>query len=72
MFAMPETGIGFFPDVGGTYFLPRIANDLGYYLGLAGARIKADDATLLSRTHHTQNQSWSAAASHAGINRHSF
>jgi enoyl-CoA hydratase len=43
LFAMPETGIGFFPDVGGSYFLPRLAGRLGLYLGLAGARLKAAD-----------------------------
>jgi enoyl-CoA hydratase/carnithine racemase len=43
LFAMPETGIGFFPDVGGSYFLPRLASHIGYYLGLTGARISADD-----------------------------
>lgn len=47
LFAMPETGIGFFPDVGGTYFLPRIANHIGYYLGLTGERIKVNDAYAL-------------------------
>lgn len=47
MFAMPETGIGFFPDVGGTYFLPRLPGKTGFYLGLAGARIGADDAVAL-------------------------
>lgn len=38
VFAMPETGIGFFTDVGGSYFLPRIKNNihLGLYLGITG------------------------------------
>ncbi|WP_029010035.1 enoyl-CoA hydratase/isomerase family protein [Azospirillum halopraeferens] len=44
LFAMPETGIGFFPDVGGTHFLPRCPGELGLYLGLTGARLKTADA----------------------------
>lgn len=43
VFAMPETGIGFFPDVGATYVLPRLPGALGLYLGLTGARLKAAD-----------------------------
>ena len=43
MFAMPETGIGLFPDVGGSYFLPRCPGEIGMYLGLTGARLKAAD-----------------------------
>ena len=43
-FAMPETGIGLFPDVGGTYFLPRCPGELGMYFGLTGHRLKAADA----------------------------
>ncbi|RKQ71899.1 enoyl-CoA hydratase [Litorimonas taeanensis] len=39
LFAMPETGIGYFPDVGGTYFLPRLGMDVGQWLGLTGARL---------------------------------
>jgi len=42
--AMPETGIGFFPDVGGSYFLPRCPGEIGMYLALTGARLKAADA----------------------------
>ncbi len=42
-FAMPETGIGFFPDVGGSWFLPRCPGTLGTYLGLTGARLGAAD-----------------------------
>jgi len=43
MFAMPESGIGLFPDVGGTYFLPRCPGESGMYLGLTGNRLKAAD-----------------------------
>lgn len=43
-FAMPETGIGLFPDVGGAYFLPRCPGKLGMFLGLTGHRLKAADA----------------------------
>src|SRR5262252_1170893 len=43
-FAMPEVGIGFFPDVGGTWFLPRLPGELGTYCALTGERLKADDA----------------------------
>ena len=37
--AMPETKIGLFPDVGGSYFLPRLQVNLGLYLGLTGENI---------------------------------
>ena len=43
-FAMPETGIGLFPDVGGSYFLPRCPGALGMYLALTGARLETADA----------------------------
>ncbi|MDG9706714.1 enoyl-CoA hydratase/isomerase family protein [Streptomyces sp. DH10] len=42
--AMPETGIGFFPDVGASYFLPRLPGAIGMYLGLTGHRLDAADA----------------------------
>ncbi len=45
-FAMPECGIGLFPDVGATEFLDRAPGALGVYLGLTGARLKAADAIL--------------------------
>lgn len=43
LFAMPEANIGFFPDVGGGYFLPRCPGQTGLYLALTSKRIKAID-----------------------------
>jgi len=43
LFAMPETGIGLFPDVGGSWFLPRLEGELGIWLALTGARLKGKD-----------------------------
>lgn len=43
LFAMPETGIGLFPDVGGGHFMPRLHDGLGLYFALTGARAKAAD-----------------------------
>jgi enoyl-CoA hydratase len=40
---MPEVGIGFFPDVGGTFFLPRLPGRLGIYCALTGERLDAAD-----------------------------
>ena len=51
-FAMPETGIGLFPDVGGGWYLSRLPGRLGQYLALTGARI--DGAECL----------WAGLASH--------
>ncbi|WP_119165821.1 enoyl-CoA hydratase/isomerase family protein [Algihabitans albus] len=42
--AMPETAIGLFPDVGGSWFLPRLPGRLGLWMALTGARLKAVDA----------------------------
>ncbi|PGG96426.1 3-hydroxyisobutyryl-CoA hydrolase [Blastomyces parvus] len=39
VFAMPETTIGFFPDVGGSFFLPRLDGELGTYLALTSERL---------------------------------
>ena len=43
-FAMPETGIGFFPDVGASWFLTRRENQLGTYAALTGEQLNAGDA----------------------------
>jgi enoyl-CoA hydratase/carnithine racemase len=56
--AMPETAIGLFPDVGGTYFLSRCPGALGLYLGLTGQTIKAADAIYAGlATHHIASES---------------
>lgn len=53
VFAMPETAIGMFPDVGGTYFLPRLPGGIGMYLALTGARLNAADCIYTGvATHH--------------------
>lgn len=44
VFAMPETGIGFFPDVGGSHLLSRLEDAFGMYLALTGNRIRRGDA----------------------------
>lgn len=44
VFAMPETGIGFFPDIGASHLLTQCRDSLGIYLGLTGARLGAQDA----------------------------
>ena len=46
-YAMPETGIGLFPDVGGGWFLPRLPGEAGTWLALTGARLKAADTVAL-------------------------
>ena len=41
---MPETTIGFFPDVGGSFFLPRLEGRIGTYLALTSERLKGVNA----------------------------
>ncbi len=43
LFAMPETGIGLFPDIGASWFLPCCPGEIGMYLGLTGHRLRAAD-----------------------------
>jgi enoyl-CoA hydratase len=52
VFAMPETGIGFIPDVGGGHFLSRCPDETGMYLGLTGMTIGLCDALELGLVTH--------------------
>jgi enoyl-CoA hydratase len=58
-FAMPEVGIGFFPDVGATWFLPRMPGETGTYCALTGERLKAADALATGLvTHQVPSARW--------------
>jgi enoyl-CoA hydratase len=53
LFAMPEAGIGLFPDCGATWFLSRCPGRVGLYLGLSGARLGPADCLWAGiATHH--------------------
>jgi enoyl-CoA hydratase len=80
--AMPETGIGLFPDVGGGWFLPRFPGESGTYLGLTGSRCGAADALWLGyATQHVEHErldavvdalaaaDWGAEPGHAVVDR---
>src|SRR5947207_1486459 len=55
-FAMPEVGIGFFPDVGATWFLPRMPGELGTWRALPGDRPKRCDTVAAGiATHHVRS-----------------
>uniref|UniRef100_A0A2K5CDU8 3-hydroxyisobutyryl-CoA hydrolase n=1 Tax=Aotus nancymaae TaxID=37293 RepID=A0A2K5CDU8_AOTNA len=56
VFAMPETAIGLFPDVGGGYFLPRLQGKLGYFLALTGFRLKGRDVYKGIATHFVDSE----------------
>lgn len=51
-FAMPEAGIGFFPDVGATWFLSNLQDEVGTYLGLTGVPIGRAEAFALGLVSH--------------------
>ncbi|MBL9069650.1 MAG: enoyl-CoA hydratase/isomerase family protein [Sphingopyxis sp.] len=51
-FAMPETGIGLFPDVGGGWYLPRLEGRVGVFLALTGARLDGADCLALGLATH--------------------
>lgn len=52
VFAMPEAGIGLFPDVGGGWHLPRLPGEIGMWLALTGARLKAGDCAIAGIATH--------------------
>jgi enoyl-CoA hydratase len=64
VFAMPEVGIGFFPDVGATFVLPRLAHRIGVYLAATGLRAEAGDVVALALA-----QSFIPSASFAAVAR---
>jgi enoyl-CoA hydratase len=65
LFAMPETAIGMFPDIGASYFLPRLPGALGMYLGLTGTRLKGADAVTAGLATHFVPQNRLAELSNA-------
>ncbi len=52
VFAMPETGIGFYPDIGASHLLSRCVDHIGVYLGLTGHRISALESHALGLVQH--------------------
>lgn len=57
IYAMPETLIGFFNDAGASFFLPRLPNNIGIYLGLTGARLKGFDVKKVGlATHYVESR----------------
>jgi enoyl-CoA hydratase/carnithine racemase len=59
--AMPEVAIGYFPDVGASYFLSRVPGELGIYLGVTGGQIEAADALYCGLA------DWSLDSRHLGL-----
>ena len=52
VFAMPETAIGFVPDIGSTWFLPRCPDEIGLYLALTAGRIGLGDVLAAGLADH--------------------
>ena len=68
LFAMPETGIGLFPDVGGSFFLSRLPGELGTYVGLTGDRLKAAELLYCGlATHYAPSSALSFASTAHGL-----
>jgi len=57
-FAMPETAIGFFPDIGGSYFLSKLTKGKGLYLGLTGKVCNARDMMDIGLATHYLPSEW--------------
>ena len=51
-FAMPETAIGLFPDIGATHILPRLRGEIGMWMALTGARLDGVDAAYAGLATH--------------------
>lgn len=51
-FSMPECKLGFFPDIGGSYFLPRMPHNTGFYLALTGEFISGTDSVVAKLCTH--------------------
>ena len=60
VFAMPEVGIGFFPDVGGSHLLSDLGGCFGMYLGLTGNRIRYGDALWSGLANYTTKAEYQA------------
>jgi enoyl-CoA hydratase len=67
--SMPEVAIGLFPDVGGSYVLPRLPGAIGTYLGMTGAKIDAADALYTGLATHFLSREEVGSVVDA-INRH--
>ena len=65
LFAMPETGIALFPDIGATYILPRLRGHVGMYMALTGARLHGADAAYVGLATH-----FTARDTVAGLPKH--
>lgn len=67
-FAMPEVGIGFFPDVGGSHLLSDLGDNFGLYLGLTGSRVKWGDALFSGlATHAVKAENLDALVHHIAM-----
>src|SRR5690554_4655998 len=63
--AMPEISIGLYPDVGGTYFLSRLPEGMGLFLGLTAAQVNAPDACWLGMADFALNAEQKESGLHA-------